>query len=317
MKIDCSPKRGLVAASMVLAVLLGGCSSDKPPSGQVVAVVDGQELTSAQLWLMLQSTDPQNARNPQTRNAVMNGLIDETLFMKEAEREEIDREPGVARELDRARRAVLAQAYLSKLLPKTSISDADVADFYRNNPAVFAARRQYGVIDLAVRGGTELERYVAPLGETMTMEQLAQRLKAEGRTGQMQRLAFTADQIDPAMAAQLAKMNAGAHYSYAAPGIRHFVQIVEAVPAPVALPAATPAIKGYLQRDRAEKAARERIAALRAKRTVTLGEAGLKIEKDAKAAPGPAPKAAPSVSKAPAPDGAKGDEAITRGLRGL
>jgi peptidyl-prolyl cis-trans isomerase C len=315
MKIDAIRGCGFIAATLAVAVL-GGCSSDKPPSGQVVAVVDGQELTSAQLWLMLQSTDPQNARDPQTRKAVMNGLIDETLFMKEAEREKIDQEPSVAREIERARRAVLAQAYLSRIIPKTSISDGDVADFYRKNPAVFANRRQYGVIDLAVRGGADLDQYVAPLGETISLDQLAQKLKAEGRTGQMQRLAFSADQIDPSMAAQLANMSAGAHYSYATPGIRHFVQIVEAVPAPVALPAATSAIKGYLQRDRAEKAARERIAALRAKRTVVLGEAGLKIESAAKAAPTALPQSAP-VTRSPNANGAKSDEAITRGLNGL
>lgn len=299
-----------------VVMMLQSCGSSAPPSGQVVAEVDGKEVTSAQLWLVLQKISPDSARDPFVRKMTMDSLIDETLFMSAAERDNLEQLPSVARELDRARRTVLAEAYLARLVPTAPVTDAEATQFYSANPAMFSGRREYRVVDLTVRGGKELDQFVAPLGVQISLEQLTERLRSGQRTGEVRELSFSSDTVDPDLAAQLSSLGTGAHYSYRDGSVRHFVRIISVVPAPLSVEAARPQIKAYLQQVRGIKAARDRLAALRTEHGVVLGEAGRKIEMEAKrAAPSPVIE---STDKAPAPDSTKRTgETITRGLEGL
>jgi peptidyl-prolyl cis-trans isomerase C len=315
-----SKRLGVITRTSVFAVpltmALQACGSSAPPSGQVVAEVGDKEVTSAQLWLVLQKVNPQSARDPFVRKLTMDSLIDETLFMTAAERDNLEQQPSVARELDRARRTVLAEAYLARLVPSAPITDAEATQFYSANPAMFSARREYRVVDLTVRGGKELDQFVAPLGTQISLEQLTDRLRSGQRTGEVREMTFTSDAVDPGLATQLATLGPGAHYSFRDGSVRHFVRIISVNPAPLPVEAARPQIKAYLQQARGMKAARDRLSALRAEHGVTLGEAGRKIEVESK-------RAAPSqiiepLDKAPAPDSTRRTgETITRGLEGL
>jgi EpsD family peptidyl-prolyl cis-trans isomerase len=71
-------------------------------------------------------------------------LIDEELLMRRALSSHLDSDPTVMKELDRARRQILARAYEEHgVLPHTEISSAAKHEYYRANPVLFAHRRIY------------------------------------------------------------------------------------------------------------------------------------------------------------------------------
>jgi len=145
-------KRGISLLMLSLALASCGKGENKDaPKGQVIATVDGQEITASELRMELQNapSDPNLAAAAQ--NAALQGLISRKLLVAEAKKRELDKSPLAA--MFRARAEDLALVQLLQMniasgVPK--VSDDEVKDFVSSHPATFSQRRLISVDQLLV-----------------------------------------------------------------------------------------------------------------------------------------------------------------------
>lgn len=138
------------------ALLLSGCDQVKKlvggdkPSGQVVATVDGEEITSLQLRAEMGgfgSRDPKIMKAAQQQ--ALERIILRKLLAKEARKEKLDKSADFTIQLQRGEENLLAQMYQRRLASKvTQPSQQAAADYIASHPQQFADRKVYFVDQL-------------------------------------------------------------------------------------------------------------------------------------------------------------------------
>src|SRR5439155_26196620 len=118
-------------------------------------------------------------QSPVTGNLNLEKVIDRELLVQKALDARLDRNPQVARQIDDARRQVLAQAYLDHVASRGGSSRAqEVARFYAENPALFAQRRVYRLQELIVAAPADkLDQVKAELSGAKDLDEVASWLK--------------------------------------------------------------------------------------------------------------------------------------------
>ena len=219
------------------AFLLMAC---EPANTHALARVNGIEISARQ------------APNPQA----LESIIDRELLVQKALDAGLDKDPVVAQSLDDARRKVLAQAYVERIVVTKNAGAAkpsreDVRAFYDENPGLFAERRIYRVRELVaavpaetIQGG-DLEHIIAALKE---------RGARYGVTTYTQ----PAEEMPLAFLPKLSRMKAGEVAVFATPNGSSVIQLVHAEDAPLAPGEAHALIEQFLAgRKRMELAAAE------------------------------------------------------------
>lgn len=103
--------KSLAILMAALAVLLAGCR-EKAPEGQVVAVVNGEEVTRREL-----ATEPgaANGDAPQSELAAMlSGVVDRKLAAAEAKRLELDKTPRFVAQAERLQEVMLSRTLFDR-----------------------------------------------------------------------------------------------------------------------------------------------------------------------------------------------------------
>jgi len=112
---------------------LSGCDKRLKDSGQVLARVNGDEISVHQVNFALQYARQRNTA-PNASEAVLETMISRQLAVQEAISLGLDRNPDVMMRLQEARLETLASAYAAEVARKLPpIRDEDVASFYRSN----------------------------------------------------------------------------------------------------------------------------------------------------------------------------------------
>ncbi|MEY3382131.1 MAG: hypothetical protein RL468_2729 [Pseudomonadota bacterium] len=144
--------RTVYVCALIALNLLGITGCDKRPvgSGQVLARVNGEEISVHQVNFALQYSRQRN--NPKdASNAVLETMISRQLAVQEAMSMGLDRNPDVMMRLQEARLETLASAYAAEISRKLPpMKDEAVASFYREHPALFAQRRIYRLREITV-----------------------------------------------------------------------------------------------------------------------------------------------------------------------
>src|SRR4051812_45936051 len=172
--------RAASSFALVFAAALAACgvAEDDP----VAAKVNGHGVPISSVRSALErdaatergrEATAERGREASTR--ALERVIDQELLVQAALDAHLERDPRVAEALDSARRHVLAQAYIDRASAGAGDSNADdVAEFYRNNPALFSARRIYRFQELAVEGPTEkVSALQDPLRAFKTVDDMA------------------------------------------------------------------------------------------------------------------------------------------------
>ncbi len=168
----------------VAAIALAGCSklgignSDSAPTGQVVARLDGQEITTLEVNAELAGTTipPAMARHDAEKLALGN-ILTRRMLAKEAETRSLDKQPDFQLQQRRAEEQLRVQALARDIASKVATPTRDEAEkFIRENPNLFAERKFY-ILDQIQFPRPE---NVAELGfeDTKTLPQVEAILKA-------------------------------------------------------------------------------------------------------------------------------------------
>ena len=176
-------------------------------------------------------------------------IADQELLAKEALQTRLDRDEQVARAIERARRQILAQAYIDRAMISASRpSAAEIGKFYEENPALFAERRIYRVRILLVD--------IAPerFGALRTMVAGAKNLAEVERWLDSRKLSFdattpsslAAEQIPLGALHRLFQMRDGQIDVFPTPEGASVVRLEQSADAAIGRKQAEPAIARYL-----------------------------------------------------------------------
>jgi EpsD family peptidyl-prolyl cis-trans isomerase len=176
----------VAAAAVCSALALSGCDQVRKlaggggaPTGQVVATVDGEEITSLQLRAELGnfgSRDPAVMKAAQQQ--ALQRIILRKLLAKEAREEKLDKGSDYTIQVERGQETLLAQLYQRKLASKvTPATKAEAEAFVAANPARFSQRKVL-FVDQVIAAPNKIEpERLRPL---KTLDEVKAMLDAEG-----------------------------------------------------------------------------------------------------------------------------------------
>ncbi len=296
----------LLASATVTLAACGSAEGGK--KGQVVAAVNGKELTIHQLNARLQNVQVPPGVDPKAvQKQALDTLIDEEVLVQKAEAENLDRDPQIMQRLDQARRGVLAQSYLQRKIGNLKApSPGDIRKFYDDNPGLFGERRRYALAEIAAQpatpaAGIAYRDYFN--GKGSSLAGLMAKLKADKVQGAAGTSIRSAEDLPLQIVPVFAKMKVGDKAFYQTGPVLHFIEVRNIQDSPVDYERSRARIETFLKQQSQAKAIRDQIAEVKK---------GAKIEyKKGYEAPAAAPAAPPTPA-------AKDDKAaVARGVEGL
>jgi EpsD family peptidyl-prolyl cis-trans isomerase len=157
-----------------LLLALAACS-EAVPQGQVIAVVDGTEITLAELNEEGRSRGIDIANDRANRDALLRELVERKLLVREAEARELDRSPDFLLAERRSREILLGQQLLAKAArDQGAVTDDDLRRFIAARPLAFPGRQSIRV-EVAALPATlpaPLRQALARSPDRATMERL-------------------------------------------------------------------------------------------------------------------------------------------------
>lgn len=283
-------KAGLTVAAAAAMLAAGGCT--KKVGGQVVAVVDGQEITQSELNAELNGQAiPPTADRKAVMAQLLQQIVNRKLLVGRAKEQGLDKAPTYLAQIQRAQDATLINMLAANAGKTIPVPDAAAASkFMTDNPSLFAGRKRYQ-LDQIVFGANANPTLTAKLRAAKTMTEVDAALKELGIPFQRGNATLDSAAIPPAAAAQIAAMAPG--YPFVVPqGGQVTVNVVQSsVPVPVPAAQAQPAAVELLRRQAVEQAVRKQLESARSKASITYAP-GLAPRKGA----GPAAGAAPGAS---------------------
>jgi len=134
-----------VIAAALAVLTLAGCN--KEPTGQVAAVVNGDEITLQEINAELgNSAIPEGVDKKAIQQAALQRIIERRLLSQAARDEGLDKSPEYLLRERQLRDALLVQLMGQKSQRALRVPDqADIDKFVAENPAMFADRKIYAI----------------------------------------------------------------------------------------------------------------------------------------------------------------------------
>ncbi len=144
----------LTASALTMSVLLAGCGTgdDEAPTGQVVATVNGEEITLSELNQELGNAKSENAEEQKQITALaLASIVNRYLLSDAAEEQGLDNTPAAAMTKKKAEQLALIDLLNKQFqssAPKPSAEEA--RQFVNDNPQTFSKRENIIVQQLIV-----------------------------------------------------------------------------------------------------------------------------------------------------------------------
>jgi len=225
-------KRGLILATAA-AVLLTGC--EKKPGGQVVAVVNGEEISQQELNAELNGQQiPPGADRQRVMAELLQRVVDRKLLVQKAKEEGLDKTPAYLDQVRRTEENLLVNMLAGKAAKAIAVPDtAAVNQFVTGNPSLFAGRRRYQLDQLAFPIPAD-KSVLQKLAPAHTLDAVAEILTANNVQFQRGNATLDTGTIPPELAQRIASLPAGEPFVVPANGqlVASVVKSTEEAPTP-------------------------------------------------------------------------------------
>ena len=179
---------------LVLAAIAVSACQDVEPAGQVVASVNGTEITVAELNEEAQARGLSIDGDGAMRDALVKELVERKLLVEQARDVGVDRTPNFLLAERRQREILLAQQLLTSPAQTGAVTPEQLRAFVASHPLTFSGRVIAQTDQLSVTG--EIPPVVGQaLRNAATAEEMAQLLRAAGVSATRAR--ETWDSADP------------------------------------------------------------------------------------------------------------------------
>lgn len=298
-------------ATLAAISLLSGCggNDEKKAPSQVVARVNGKEITVHQLNLLLQG---QPNATDDVKQKALESLIDQEILVQKAEELKLDRDPNVLQIIEQTRRDVLARSALQRLGGAPGeVSDKEVDDYIAQHPEMFAERKIFKLARFVMDGAAFNDALRGQLDASKTSADTEQVLKAAGVRYALQETRVPTEQLPPALLGTLPKRPLGDIILQSEGGRMVLWQASDAVSEPLDKGKAGEAVRQFLQAKHRNDALGGSVKSLRQAAKVEY------VQKfDKASAPAASAAAAAPVQPAAAPS-ASNNSALSEGMKGL
>jgi EpsD family peptidyl-prolyl cis-trans isomerase len=290
---------------LVAAVVLGcGKESDKKAATQVVARVNGDEITIHQVNAALgrQSVRPDQAEA--AKRQALERLIDQHLAKQQAVEKKLDRTPRVVQAIEAAKNEILSRAYLEQIATEQQRAGAEeVKKYYADHPELFSQRRLYSVEQITV-ADNQSPTVKEHLAKARDLADLAAWLKSQNARFAQDRGVRAAEQIPLEWLPEVHKMKDGDVRIFEQDNRLTVLRIVATRAAAVDEATAAPRIEQFLFNRRLRQAIAAEIKSLRQKSNIEYagefagGAAEAKSEPETFQPAQPEAPAVPNMEKA-------------------
>ena len=130
---------------VALCLLAISACAREAPTGQVVARVNGEEVTVAELNQEAESRGVADANVPEVRRQLLQVIIDRKLMAQDARERKLDRSPEYLIKRKQADELLLADLLVGRVLASEEPSFPAVERYMADNPAAFAQRTLFTV----------------------------------------------------------------------------------------------------------------------------------------------------------------------------
>lgn len=303
--------RTLLGAALVMALALTGCGDDKgakSPS-QVLARVNGNEITVLQLNYLLAQNQNLPKEQQRSKQALLDELIQQELLVQMATEKKLDRNPNVLQAMEFAKRQVLAQAAAGQEMATIKEpGETELKAFYQANPQLFAERQLYSLAAFLVKADALTPEVGAALNGSTNDEQTASILKEHGINFTSTRTSAPAEALPEAVTKQLTKMQIGDIVQVNEAGNIVMMQLKGRTPAPMTYDQSRAAILQHLKQGKLQSEGSQKLEQL--KQSAQIEYLQKFDESDVAKDDKPAPSAAAASQAA-------GDDHLKSGLKGL
>jgi len=135
-------KAALLASVVAAGLLVTGCQ--KAPKGQIVAVVNGDEVSLQELNAEMQGVSiPDSADREALRKQVLQRLVDRKLIVQKAREQGLDKTPEFVAQQRRLEENLLVSLLGQKIAGTVPMpDDRDITQYIADNPSQFSGRER-------------------------------------------------------------------------------------------------------------------------------------------------------------------------------
>lgn len=197
----------------ILVLLLAACDRQATPSdGQIVAEVNGSEISVHQVQAVLQRQPALASQLGEAANQkVLDSLVEQELAAQAARDLKLDKSPRVLQAMELAKREVLAREYQDRLSDKAPLPETrDIDHYYDEHPELFKNRRRYTIQEFAVTAKPE---EAAALGDKVkaatTVAEVAALVEASGLPSKQREMVEWSENLPSGLLKQFAVLEPG------------------------------------------------------------------------------------------------------------
>lgn len=294
---------------------LAGCGDGEKTPTQAVARVGETEVTIHQLNAELSRQGPRALENDALSRRMLDVLVNQQMLAEKAVAQELDRDPNVVQALERSKRMILAEAYLSRTLPTPpQPSDAEVKGYYQKHPELFAARKTYTLRQVAVPASAMTAEVKQKVNDTGNLDALVSAL-APGVAVRDQTYSRASEDLPLELVSKIHNLQKGQIFFVNGANEMLVFQLLDAQMHPISEEKAAPAIKRFLQAKARSAAIDAEINRLRAETNIEY--LGKFAQSDAAAKGSSASPQPAAAAVSPVAADADTQEAIKKGAGGL
>jgi EpsD family peptidyl-prolyl cis-trans isomerase len=201
-------KLRLAGGAMIATLLLAGCH--KEPKGQVVAIVNGDEISMQELNAELQGVRiPDNVDRKVLRKEILERLIDRKLIVQKAKDQGVDKTPDYVAQKRRLDDNLLVSMLGQKIAQTVPVpDDRDINQYINDNPSLFAQRQRLLLDQLQFDAPKDVKRLLA-LRDAHSLDAVAAGLQQLGISFTRGKGVIDTGRLDPQLMKKINELPAG------------------------------------------------------------------------------------------------------------
>lgn len=165
-------KAALLGGVIAAGLLVSGCH--KEPKGQIVAIVNGDEISQQELNAELQGVRiPDSANRDELRKQILQRLIDRKLIVQKAREQGLDKTPEFVAQQRRLEENLLVSLLGQKIASTVPMpDDRDITQYIADNPTQFAGRERLLLDQIQFQAPKDVKRLMA-LKDAHSLDEIA------------------------------------------------------------------------------------------------------------------------------------------------
>ena len=255
--------RSKIVLAIGIALMASACT--KKAEGQTVAIVNGEEITAAELNAELANAKlPEGADKAQARSRVLQAMIDRRLVAQQAKADGIDKSPEFLNRQRRATEDLLINMFASRQIDTAKLpANSEIEKFQASRPWIFSQREQWNLDQLRFQMPTDAATK-AKLDQAKTLEEVAKVLTDANIAFTRQKNKLDTAVIPPSLYSQLASAGRSSEPFIVPVGTQAVAStIISRDPAPITGEQARPVAVAAMRREQAAQLMQNRLKSIR------------------------------------------------------